>query len=153
MATTTQPTGPTATKQFITLRCTNCQRWNRIDAAKAADGPKCGACKTPLALDHPVKLDDESFDRVINGTDVPVLVDFYADWCGPCKMMAPYVDQLAHDMLGKALITKLDTDASQRTAARFQIRGIPTTIVFKQGKEYKRQTGAVPLAALRAMLD
>jgi thioredoxin 2 len=68
-------------------------------------------------------------------------------------MMAPYVDQLAHDMLGKALITKLDTDAAQRTAARFQIRGIPTTIVFKHGKEYKRQTGAVPLAALRAMLD
>jgi thioredoxin 2 len=151
MATAASPTG-SATKQYITVRCTHCMKWNRIDAAKADKGPKCGSCGTPIALDHPILLDDESFDRVVNGTDVPVLVDFYADWCGPCKMMAPAVEQLAREYLGKALITKLDTDASPRTAGRFQIRGIPTTIVFRQGKEAKRQTGAVPLAALKALL-
>lgn len=151
MATSTEPTGST-TKQYITIRCTNCQKWNRIDAAKSANGPKCGHCGTPIALDHPILLDDDSFDRVVNGTDVPVLVDFYADWCGPCKMMAPAVEQLARESLGKALVTKLDTEASPRTAGRFQIRGIPTTIVFRHGKEAKRQTGAVPLATLETLL-
>ena len=144
---------PNTTKLHITVRCTKCARWNRIDASRAANKPKCGVCGTPIELDHPVKLDDETFERTINGTEIPVLVDFYADWCGPCKMMAPYVDELARTMVGKALIAKLDTDASPRTAERFQIRGIPTTIVFRNGTESKRQTGAVPLPALRQMLQ
>jgi thioredoxin 2 len=145
-------TEATTQTQRITLRCAKCGKWNRIRADRAGSGPKCGSCGTPMALDHPVHLDDDSFDRVINETDVPVLVDFYADWCGPCKMMAPAVDTLARETLGRALVTKLDTDKAQRTAARFQIRGIPTTIVFKGGKEVGRQTGAVPLATLRAMI-
>jgi len=106
-----------------------------------------------LALDHPVLLDDATFDRVVAETEVPILVDFYADWCGPCKMMAPAVETLARESVGRALVAKLDTDAAQRTASRFQIRGIPTSIVFKNGREMKRQTGAVPLATLRAMLS
>jgi thioredoxin 2 len=97
-------------------------------------------------------LDDASFDRVIAETEVPVLVDFYADWCGPCKMMAPAVATLARETVGRALVAKLDTDRAQHSASRFQIRGIPTSIVFVGGKEVKRQTGAVPLATLRAML-
>ena len=100
----------------------------------------------------PRPSDDESFDRVVAGTDIPVLVDFYADWCGPCKVMAPAVDTLARESIGRALIAKLDTDRAQRTAAKFQIRGIPTSIVFLQGREVTRQTGAVSLSALRAML-
>jgi thioredoxin 2 len=148
---TTQATD--ATTQKITIRCTSCGKWNRIDARRASDKPKCGVCGTPLELDHPVKLDDDSFDRVISGTDLPVLVDFYADWCGPCKMMAPAVDELARTMVGQALVTKLDTEASPKTASRFQILGIPTTIVFRGGKEVKRQTGAVPLATLKSMLS
>jgi thioredoxin 2 len=136
----------------ITVRCVSCGRWNRIDARRASDKPKCGACGAPVGLDHPVKLDDDSFDRVIAGTDLPVLVDFYADWCGPCKMMAPAVDELARTTVGEALVAKLDTEASPRIAGRYQIRGIPTSIVFRSGREVKRQTGAVPLAALRGML-
>jgi thioredoxin 2 len=138
--------------QKITLRCASCATWNRIDARRAADRPKCGSCGTPLALDRPLLLDDDTFDRVIGGTGLPVLVDFYADWCGPCKMMAPAVDALARETVGRAVIAKVDTDASQ-VGIRFQVRGIPTTIVFRGGREAGRQVGAVPISTLRSMLD
>ena len=141
-----------AATRKITMRCPSCGRWNRIDARRASDRPKCGACGTPLELDHPVTLDDDSFDRVITGTDVPVLVDFYADWCGPCTVMAPAVNELARTTVGRALVAKLDTDASPTIARRYQIRGIPTSIVFRGGTEASRQTGAVSLSALNAML-
>ena len=150
-AASTETNDDAATKR-ITLRCQFCQTWNRIDAARAADRPKCGKCAKPMLLDRPLKLDDETFAKTIAETEVPVLVDFYADWCGPCKMMAPYVDQLASEKQGVALIAKLDTDRSQRTAGGFKIRGIPTVIVFKDGKEAARQTGAVPKAALEQLL-
>lgn len=136
----------------LTIPCPTCGKWNRIDAARASAGPKCGACGTPIRLDHPLHLDDTSFDRVIASTTIPVLVDFYADWCGPCKMMAPAVDELARSSVGAALIAKLDTEAAPRTAGRFNIRGIPTVIVFRDGQEVKRQSGAMPLGELRAML-
>ena len=103
------------------------------------DGPKCG-CAPRRLLDHPVALSDATFDRVIRETSVPVLVDFYADWCGPCRMMAPAVDELARTSAGHALVAKLDTDASQKVAARYQIRGIPTVIVFRNGREERRQS-------------
>jgi thioredoxin 2 len=105
-----------------------------------------------MLLDRPVRLDDETFARTIAETEVPILVDFYADWCGPCKMMAPFVDELARDTQGRALVAKLDTDRAQRTASGFNIRGIPTVIVFHHGKEVGRQTGAVPKAALAQLL-
>ena len=138
--------------QHLTLPCPACGRWNRIAAQRVADGPKCGVCAAPLQLDHPILLTDATFDRVVNETTLPVLVDFYADWCGPCRMMAPAVDELARSSAGRALVAKLDTDASQRIAGRFQIRSIPTVIVFKGGREVRRQAGAVPLGALKAML-
>ena len=137
----------------ITLRCAQCGTWNRVRADRATNGPKCGSCSAALVLDHPVPLDDESFDRVLAETEVPVLVDFHADWCGPCHMMAPSVNALAQEMVGRAVIAKLDTDRAPRSAGRFQIRGIPTCIVFRNGREVKRQTGAVPLATLRSLLD
>ena len=136
----------------VTVQCQFCQTWNRIDATRTADRPKCGKCGRPILLDRPVKLTDDTFDRTIANAEVPVLVDFYADWCGPCKMMAPYVDQLASKVTGRALVAKLDTDASPRTAEKFDIRGIPSVIVFREGKPVTQQAGAVPLAALEKML-
>ena len=142
----------TVATRKITLRCQFCGTWNRIDAARAADKPKCGKCSTPMHLDRPVKLDDESFARTIAESEVPVLVDFYADWCGPCKMMAPFVDELAAKYIGRALVAKLDTDRSQQAAQPFNIRGIPTTIVFKNGAVVVQKAGAMPLAALEQLL-
>ena len=146
-------TDTTATAQHITLRCEFCQTWNRVDAARAADRPKCGKCARPMLLDRPIALGDDTFQRTIAESTVPVLVDFYADWCGPCKMMAPAVDALAHARQGRALVAKLDTEAAQRTASGFGIRGIPTVIVFRGGKEVGRRSGAMPLAELGALLD
>jgi thioredoxin 2 len=145
-------TADAAPAQHMTIRCQFCDTWNRIDAARAANRPKCGKCAKPMLLDRPIHLTDETFARTIAESDVPVLVDFYADWCGPCKMMAPFVDEIAREKQGVALVAKLDTDRSQRTASGFDIRGIPTVIVFKGGKEAARQTGAVPKKGLEALL-
>ena len=136
----------------LTVRCVNCAAWNRVSADRVPDRPKCGKCGKAIALDHPLMLTDETFARTIAESDVPVLVDFYADWCGPCKMMAPYVDALAAERMGSALIAKLDTDRNPRTAGSFNIRGIPTTILFRGGKEAARQTGAVPKSELERLL-
>jgi thioredoxin 2 len=136
----------------ITVRCQFCDTWNRIDAEKVGSGPKCGKCARPILLERPITLTDETFTRTLNESDVPVFVDFYADWCGPCRMMAPAVDALAAHVQGKALVAKLNTDHSARTAGGFNIRGIPTVIVFQNGKEVVRQSGAMPLEGLKQLL-
>ena len=147
MATASNPTG---TKK-LTLRCQFCDSWNRVDAARAADRPKCGKCARPLLLDRPYMLTDETFARTIAEAEVPVVVDFYADWCGPCKQMAPAVDQLAAKYQGSLLVAKLNTDRSPATATGHQIQGIPTVIVFDRGRIVARQSGALPPAALEQL--
>jgi thioredoxin 2 len=145
-------TETTGAGKKLTVRCQFCETWNRIDASKVTDGPKCGKCAKPILLERPLGLTDETFSRTINESDVPVAVDFYADWCGPCRMMAPAVDALAAHVQGRALVAKLNTDHSSRTAGGFGIRGIPTTIVFSGGKEVARQSGALPLEGLKQLL-
>lgn len=145
-------TNESGTARHLTIRCPTCATWNRIDAARAANGPKCGKCGTRMQLDHPLPLDDDTFARTIAESGLPVLVDFYADWCGPCKMMAAFVDQMAREKQGSALIAKLDTDRAQQTAGGFNIRGIPTVIVFNGGRESARLVGAVQKRDLELLL-
>ena len=149
--TSTATTETTATKK-LTIRCQFCEAWNRIDASRAGDRPKCGKCGKPMLLDRPLTLTDETFSRTIAESEIPVLIDFYADWCAPCKMMAPYVDELAAKYMGRALVAKLDTDHSPQTARAHQIQGIPTVMVFDGGQLVARQSGAVKLPQLEALL-
>jgi thioredoxin 2 len=142
----------TTAEKKATLQCQFCSSWNRVDVARASDRPKCGKCGKPMLLDRPLHLDDETFARTIAESAVPIVVDFYADWCGPCKVMAPAVDKLAADYTGRAIVAKLNTDQSQRTSMSFNVRGIPTSIVFDAGKEIARQTGAVSYVVLESML-
>jgi len=136
-----------------TVPCPFCDQLNRVDLSKLDAGPKCGSCKRPLLLDRPVKVTGESLDAVVAGTDVPILVDFWADWCGPCKMIAPIVDELAQAKAGQALILKLDTDRSPGITERFGIRGIPTLIAFRNGEESGRQVGLAQRQQLEALLS
>lgn len=142
----------TTPNKKATVRCPFCGRLNRVDLTRAGDRPRCGQCAKPILLDRPVAVSDADLERVVGDTDVPVLVDFYADWCGPCKVMAPVLDEFARTRSGEVLVAKLDTDRNPTMASRFGIRGIPTLIVFRGGREVARETGAVPRARLEALL-
>ena len=143
----------TADRRSVNLRCAFCLKLNRLDMDRADDRPTCGECGRPFLLDRPVKISGDDLDRVVSDAGVPVLVDFYADWCGPCKVMAPVLDELAADRIGEVLVAKLDTDAYPQVSARLGIRGIPTLILFRAGSEVARQTGAVPRSVLDSMLQ
>lgn len=136
-----------------TLACPFCTTLNRVSLARLADRPKCGECGRPILLDRPVRVTDRDMQATIRGTDVPVVVDFYADWCQPCRIMAPMLDQLAADLQGELLVAKLDTDANPTMAVKYGIRSIPTLIVFRDGQEWKRQTGVVPPDRLAELLE
>ena len=135
-----------------TLRCPFCLKLNRVAVNRADDRPKCGSCSRPLLLDRPLKLQGEDLDRLISDAEVDVLVDFYADWCGPCKIMAPVLDEFAREHAGELLVAKLDTDLNPEISQRFSIRGIPTLIMFRDGQERERKTGAVPQQQLEEMV-
>ncbi len=141
-----------ATPRKATVSCPFCGKLNRIDLERVGDRPKCGECGKPILLDRPIRVSDQDLERVVNGSDVPVLVDFYADWCGPCKMMAPLLDDLAHTHAGRVLVAKLDTDRNPVMPQHFRIRGIPTLIAFRHGQEVGREVGAVPRPRLDALL-
>ncbi|HUK21905.1 MAG TPA: thioredoxin TrxC [Gemmatimonadales bacterium] len=140
------------TERTATVACPFCSTLNRVRLDRVDDRPKCGQCGRPLLLDRPLAVSDANFERVIADAEVPVLVDFYADWCGPCKIMAPLLDDIARQRMGEVLVLKLDTDRNPTTAMRFAIRGIPTLILFKAGREAGRQTGAVPRQQIEALL-
>ena len=134
------------------LRCAFCLTLNRIDLARAADRPRCGSCERPFLVDRPVKVNGEDFDRTVLASDAPVLVDFHAEWCGPCKILAPMLDELAAADVGRILFTKVDTDQAQDVAARYAIRSVPTVVVFRGGQEVGRSVG-IMMDEIRALLD
>jgi thioredoxin 2 len=137
----------TATRRAV-VRCPLCETANRVDLGRLADGPRCGGCRRPLHLDRPLAVTDASFEQLVTGAEVPVLVDFHADWCGPCKVMAPLLDDFALRRAGEVLVLKLDTDANPATAQRFGIRGIPTMIAFRHGRETGRHVGVADAPTL-----
>ncbi|MSR35886.1 MAG: thioredoxin [Gemmatimonadetes bacterium] len=128
----------------MTVRCPFCATLNRIDFARAADRPQCGQCQKPLLLDRPIKVEEADFAKIVLEASAPVLVDFYADWCAPCKMVAPLVDQLAREHAGRVLVAKVDTDRAPQLSVEHKIRGIPTLILFKGGAEVARSVGFEP---------
>jgi thioredoxin 2 len=126
------------------LRCPFCLTLNTVDVSRAAEKPTCGDCGKPILLDRPVKVTAEDFDRTVLGASVPVLVDFYADWCGPCKIVAPLVDEIAGAHTGALLVAKVDSDRAQDIVQRLEIRGVPTIILFEGGEEMARSVGFEP---------
>ena len=134
------------------LACPHCLAINRVPDARLADGPKCGQCGTPLLPGHPIELTQASFDRFIAKAGLPVLVDFWAEWCGPCKMMAPVFQQVAAELATQVRFAKVDTEAHPQVSMRHHIRGIPTLILFRNGAEAARTSGAVDAFALKRWL-
>jgi thioredoxin 2 len=138
----------------IVMTCPECKAKNRVLPGRLAEGPTCGTCKAPL-FDHahPIELDDASFEAFVQGSPVPVLVDFWAAWCAPCRAFAPTLEQFAKAAGGRVLVAKVNVDDARRTAATHQVQAIPTLALFVGGREAARHVGPLSSTQLSAFVS
>ena len=138
------------------IRCAACRATNRVPPDKLASGrqPVCGRCKAPLVADaHPIEVTDATFANEVERSPVPVLLDLWAPWCGPCRMIAPVLEELACEMAGRVRFAKLNVDDNPTTASRFGVRSIPTLLVLKDGREIDRIVGVQPKTEIARRLE
>lgn len=134
------------------VTCSKCNATNKLPSERLGDKPKCGKCKSPVFSGKPIELSSANVAAVLNHNEIPVLVDCWAPWCGPCKSFAPTFEQAARELEPSLRLAKLNTESQQAIAGRWQIRSIPTLILFVKGKEKARLAGAVPLPQLKKWL-
>jgi thioredoxin 2 len=138
--------------ETLLFRCPECSATNRVPTQKVHDQPVCGKCKSPLRVEEPVIVTDASFATDVGQSTLPVLLDLWADWCGPCRYLAPTVNQLARELAGKVRVAKLNIDENPVTAARYRVQSIPTLLILKDAEEVDRIVGVTPKAEIERRL-